>query len=120
VDQQERLLQALAELKDRQKFWKIKSFEPYGWQEKFINASATNKQLLAMTGNRCGKTYTGGYIMACHLTGLYPDWWDGFRFDKPISAWAAGISTDPTRDILQSELLGQWNDAMKFGTGAIP
>lgn len=120
MELQERLLQTLAELKERQKFWKIKQFTPYGWQEKFINASATNKQLLAMTGNRCGKTYTGGYIMACHLTGIYPDWWEGHRFDKPIQAWAAGISTDTTRDILQSELLGQWNDPMKYGTGAIP
>lgn len=117
---QERLLKALEELKDRQKFWRINFFNPYGWQEKFINASKDNKQLLAMTGNRCGKTHTGGFIMACHLTGLYPDWWDGHRFDKPVNAWAAGISTDTTRDILQSELLGQWNDPMKFGTGMIP
>lgn len=118
--QEEKLLTLLAELQGRQKFWKIKDFEPYGWQEKFISLSKWNRQLLAMTGNRCGKTYTGGFIMACHLTGLYPDWWDGHRFDNPIQAWAAGISTDTTRDILQSELLGQWNDPMKFGTGAIP
>lgn len=73
-----------------------------------------------MTGNRCGKTYTGAYIMAVHLTGLYPDWWEGHRWDRPIEAWAAGISTDTTRDILQSELLGKWNDPMKYGTGMIP
>lgn len=117
---EERLLKLLSELQDRQQFWKMHDFEPYGWQKQFINASKDNRQLLAMTGNRCGKTFTGGYIMACHLTGLYPDWWDGHKFDKPINAWAAGISTDTTRDILQSELLGQWNDPMKFGTGAIP
>lgn len=58
--------------------------------------------------------------MACHLTGNYPEWWDGERFDRPVNCWAAGISTDTTRDILQSELLGQWNDPMKFGTGMIP
>jgi phage terminase large subunit-like protein len=117
---EEKLLQLLEELKERQKYWKIKQFEPYGWQREFIELSLDNKQLLAMTGNRCGKTYTGGFIMACHLTGIYPDWWEGYRFDRPIQAWAAGISTDTTRDILQSELLGQWNDPMKFGTGSIP
>ena len=117
---QERLLKALAELKERQKYWKLNFFKPYGWQEQYINASKVNKQLLAMTGNRCGKTHTGGFIMACHLTGIYPDWWDGHRFEGPINAWAAGISTDTTRDILQSELLGQWNDPMKYGTGMIP
>ena len=117
---QERLLSLMQELKERQKFWKMKSFKPYGWQEEFIKASSNCFQLLAMTGNRCGKTHSGGFIMACHLTGLYPDWWEGRRFDHPIQAWAAGISTDTTRDILQSELLGQWNDPEKFGTGMIP
>ncbi len=120
MDQQERLLNALAALQERQKYWRIKDYKPYGWQTQFINASKDNKQLLAMTGNRCGKTFTGAFIMACHLTGLYPDWWEGHRFDRPISAWAAGISNDTTRDIIQSELLGQWNDSSKEGTGAIP
>lgn len=120
MNQTERALALLKELQDRQKFWKIKQYSPYGWQEKFINASSNAAQLLAMTGNRCGKTYTGAFIMACHLTGLYPDWWDGRRYDRPIEAWAAGISTDTTRDILQSELLGKWSNPEAYGTGAIP
>jgi len=115
-----RLVEALRELTERQKFWKINQFEPYPWQTKFINASKDNVQLLAMTGNRCGKTHTGGFIMACHLTGMYPEWWEGLRFDKPINAWAAGISTETTRDILQSELMGSWQRPEEFGAGAIP
>lgn len=98
----------------------MKTFIPYGWQQKFVTASSNCFQLLAMTGNRCGKTYTGGFIMACHLTGLYPDWWDGKRWYEPIEAWAAGISTDTTRDILQSELLGNWKNPDAYGTGMIP
>lgn len=117
---QERLLKAMQELKDRQKFWTLKFYDPYGWQKEFITESHKNSQLLAMTGNRCGKTYTGAFIMACHLTGLYPDWWEGKRWDRSIEAWASGISTDTTRDILQSELLGKWNDPSRFGTGMIP
>ena len=120
MDNTERAYALLKELQDRQKFWKIKQYTPYGWQEKFINASSNAAQLLAMTGNRCGKTYTGAFIMACHLTGLYPDWWEGRRYDRPIEAWAAGISTDTTRDILQSELLGKWSNPDAYGTGAIP
>jgi Bacteriophage terminase large (ATPase) subunit and inactivated derivatives len=117
---EERLVQLLGELKEREKFWRIKQYTPYGWQEKFLAASSNCQQILAMTGNRCGKTYTGGYAVAVHLTGLYPVWWTGKRFDNPIEAWAAGISTDTTRDILQSELLGDWKNPEKFGTGAIP
>jgi phage terminase large subunit-like protein len=117
---EERLVQLLSQLKEREKFWRIKQFTPYGWQEKFLAASSNCFQILAMTGNRCGKTYTGAHCVAFHLTGLYPDWWVGRRFDTPIEAWAAGISTDTTRDILQSELLGDWKNPEKFGTGAIP
>lgn len=120
MDQQERALALLKAMTERQKYWRFKSYSPYGWQEKFITASSNCSQLLAMTGNRCGKTYTGAYIMTCHLTGLYPDWWQGRRFDKPIEAWAAGISTDTTRDILQSELLGKWSNPDAFGTGSLP
>lgn len=117
---QEKLLQVMQELKDRQQFWKMKTFVPYGWQLKFIEASSTCAQVLAMTGNRCGKTFTGAYAMACHLTGIYPVWWTGRKWDHPIKAWAAGISTDTTRDILQSALLGSWEDPEEYGKGMIP
>lgn len=120
MENQDRLLALLQEMQLRKKFWRMNDFVPYGWQKDFITASSNCAQLLAMTGNRCGKTFSGAYIMACHLTGLYPDWWDGRRYDRPVEAWAAGISTDTTRDILQSELLGSWKNPDAFGTGAIP
>lgn len=118
--EERRLLELMKAYQEREKFWRIKTFVPYGWQEKFLEASSTCAQILAMTGNRCGKTYTGGFAVAVHLTGLYPVWWIGKRWDRPIEAWAAGISTDTTRDILQSELLGDWKNPEKFGTGSIP
>lgn len=116
----ERAIHLLKQQEEHRKYNKLDYFEPYGWQEEFINASYENRQLLAMTGNRCGKTFTGAFIMACHLTGLYPDWWKGRRFDQPVVAWAAGISTVTTRDILQAELLGDPIDPTKLGAGAIP
>jgi phage terminase large subunit-like protein len=120
TDELQRAVELLKLHEEEKRFNRINYFKPYGWQEEYITASAENKQLLAMTGNRCGKTYTGGFIMACHLTGLYPEWWEGYRFDKPIMAWAAGISTVTTRDILQSELLGNPVDPTAWGTAAIP
>lgn len=66
----------------------------------------------------------GGFEMACHLTGEYPEWWEGRRFDQPISAWAAGDTYETTRDILQLTLLGEitWRGARKVmdGRGVIP
>ena len=44
--------------------------------------------------------------MTAHLTGQYPAWWEGRRFEAPISAWLAGKSAVTTRDIIQHALLG--------------
>lgn len=71
-----------------------------------------------MAANRIGKTWgAGGYETALHLTGQYPDWWPGRRFDHPIDAWAAGDTTETTRDIIQLALLGPLEH---LGTGLIP
>src|SRR5690606_20987354 len=71
-----------------------------------------------MAANRVGKTEGGGgYETVLHLTGLYPDWWDGRRFDHPIDAWAAGDTNDTVRDIIQLKLIGTKED---LGTGLIP
>src|SRR5271155_2151606 len=47
-------------------------------------------------GNRTGKTHCGTFEDTLHLTGLYPDWWDGRRFDTPIGAWTA---TDTAKNV---------------------
>lgn len=78
-----------------------------------------------MAANRIGKTEgAGGYETTLHLTGDYPHWWTGRRFDKPISAWAAGKTNETTRDIVQAKLFGkvQGSGTTKrvSGTGLIP
>ncbi len=67
--------------------------------------------------SNCGKSISGAFETACHLTGLYPEWWVGKRFDHPISAWAAGQTGQTTRDTCQKELLGPPG---ALGTGMIP
>lgn len=67
----------------------------------------------------CGKTICGAYETTCHLTGIYPEWWEGKRFINPTDGWAAGDTSQTTRDILQKELLGDLNEE-EFGTGMIP
>jgi phage terminase large subunit-like protein len=83
----------------------------------FFRAGETHRERLFMAGNRCGKTTAGAYETALHLTGLYPDWWDGRRIPCPIDAWAAGETGAAVRDIVQRELLGPPN---ALGTGMIP
>src|SRR5262249_7532819 len=45
---------------------------------------------LFMAGNQVGKSESSAFEMAVHLTGQYPQWGKGRRFDHPIRAVAAG------------------------------
>jgi phage terminase large subunit-like protein len=71
-----------------------------------------------MAANRVGKTWgAGGYETALHLTGRYPDWWAGRRHSHPVDWWAAGDTSETTRDIIQFCLLGPVEE---IGSGLIP
>ena len=71
-----------------------------------------------LAANRVGKSEgVGGYELALHLTGSYPAWWVGRRFNHPITAWAAGDTSKTVRDIVQRKLLGPIG---AWGTGLIP
>ena len=54
-----------------------------------------------------------------HLTGEYPSWWTGRRFDKPVLWWTGSPTTETSRDIVQKALLGG-TDKENLGTGYIP
>ncbi len=58
----------------------------------FFAAGARYRERCAMCANRVGKTFgMGGYETSCHLTGLYPDWWPGRRFDRPRTREGGGL-----------------------------
>ena len=78
-----------------------------------------------IAANRSGKTMCGAFECAVHLTGRYPRWWKGRRFDGPVRVWAAGKTNDKVRDILQPYLLGEYKAARGLGsrvtgTGMVP
>lgn len=73
-----------------------------------------------MAGNQLGKTLAGAAEMAMHLTGRYPEWWKGRRFDKPIVAIAGSESYELTRDGVQRLLIGPPANESEWGTGYIP
>lgn len=83
----------------------------------FFAGGATYHERLFMAANRVGKTVCGAYESALHLTGLYPHWWKGKVFTKPTNGWAAGKTSETTRDIVQLALCGP---ADRMGTGMIP
>ena len=114
------LLKLLQAQKQRERFNKINHYDPYPYQMDFHKTGKDNSQRLLMAANRIGKSYCGAAEMSYHLTGIYPDWWEGRRYDQPITAWAGGVSNETTRDIVQAELLGSPDDPEAFGSGSIP
>jgi phage terminase large subunit-like protein len=99
---------------------RIAYFKAYPKQKEFFDAGAQYRERLFIAGNRCGKTHAGAAEMAFHLTGLYPDWWQGKRFDRPVRAWAAGVTNDTVRDVIQEKLVGPPLRRADWGTGMIP
>lgn len=78
-------------------------------------AGIEHQERCTLGGNRVGKTLgIGGYETALHLTGLYPEWWPGKRFDRPILTWAAGTKTAKVRDVNQKMLLGALHQRKGF------
>lgn len=98
-------------------YQRAKTYKPYGKQLAFHNAGAKHRERLLVAGNQLGKTFCGGYETAMHLTGEYPEWWSGKRFDRPIRCWSAGVSNKATRERVQTMLMGSETD---WGTGMIP
>lgn len=91
--------------------------ELYPKHLQFFEAGAKFRERCFLAGNRVGKTDAGGYELTCHLTGRYPPWWGGKRFDRPVKAWVAGDTGKTVRDIIQAKILGA---AGSHGTGFIP
>ena len=127
MDPRMELALALTEKERRARERKILSYYPeagplrrelYPKHLSFFEAGTRYRERMMMAANRVGKTEgVGGYEVVMHLTGRYPDWWAGRRFDHSIKAWAAGDTSKTVRDILQEKLLGPVG---QFGTGLIP
>lgn len=91
--------------------------ELYAKHVSFFSAGAEHQERCFMAANRVGKSVVGAYETTVHLTGEYPDWWRGRRFSEPVDVWAAGDTSETTRDVVQRELMGPKEE---MGTGMIP
>jgi phage terminase large subunit-like protein len=86
----------------------------------FFKAGALYDERAVFGGNRTGKTHCGVYEDVLDLTGLYPDWWEGHRFDHPVNMWVATDTAKGTRDILQEKFCGKPGVPGSLGTGMVP
>ena len=101
--------------------------ELYPKHMEHFRKGAEHRERAFLAGNRCGKSDAGAYEVTLHLTGEYPDWWQGKRFDAPVKAWACGTTNAKTAEIVQAKLCGELEpDPLKpgkptgMGTGMIP
>lgn len=98
---------------------KLDLYRPYAKQAEFHRAGGNPdvRERLLMAGNQLGKTFSAAFESSMHLTGRYPDWWEGAEFDCQTVGWAASLTSQSTRDTVQRLLLGQPGN---WGSGAIP
>lgn len=108
---------------ERRKYNKLHTFFPdatrsgYVKHLQFFKDGAQFRERIFLAANRAGKTESGAFETACHLTGLYPAWWEGRKFNKQVSVIVAGESGKLVRDSIQRKLLGDVSD---LGSGMIP
>ena len=96
---------------------KLKTYSPYDKQRKFHNAGKHARERCLSAGNQQGKTFSVGMEVAMHVTGIYPDDWEGRRFVRGQKWWVLGVTSEGTRDNPQRILMGEKRE---YGTGTIP
>jgi phage terminase large subunit-like protein len=125
-DEQIELLMLKQTLDDRKRKRTIDGYFPdkgplrrelYSKHCQFMAAGAEYKFRLFMAGNRTGKSLSAAFELACHLTGVYPHWWTGKKFQFSQNWWVCGVDSKTILNTLQPLLLGQVGE---FGTGMIP
>jgi phage terminase large subunit-like protein len=106
---------------DDMRYNQLKYFRPFEHQLTFFKTGTSERRGI-LAANRIGKTVSTCFETAMHLTGQYPDWWEGHRFNGPITAMVAGEGWSQVALVLQNELLGTQDIKLQdnIGTGAIP
>mgnify|MGYP001592819728 FL=1 len=94
--------------------------ELYHRHLEFFQAGKKHNVRAFVGGNRIGKNIAAAYEVTCHMTGIYPRWWKGYRFRKPTKWWICGRTWKEARDANQEQLLGQPDIDDALGTGMIP
>jgi phage terminase large subunit-like protein len=112
--------QTLSSAERRRKFRRIDFLDTAFWyptQLAFFAAGSTGiHQRLLYGGSQSGKTTCCAAEVAWHMTGAYPPFWTGKKYNKPIRCWVVGESVVLVRDTAQRQLCG----GHEFGTGTIP
>ncbi len=119
LDRPRALLLLLREKEQREKENTLARYWPYAKQAYFHRMAGQFREVLLCASSQSGKTLCAAQEVAMHLTGLYPEWWKGRRFDKAIVALAGSESSEMTKKGVQRYLFGR-DIGSSIGTGSIP
>ena len=90
------------------------------WQRQYYDAGAYASQRMIIAANGVGKSQSVCAEGAAHITGEYPPWWQGQRFDYGgWEMWIGSIDNDMQKRGPQRALLGR-NLEDALGSGLIP
>ncbi len=89
----------------------------YAKHWEFFKAGLTHRFRVLGGGNGSGKSFTGATELTYHMTGDYPEGWEGCVFKKAIKVWVVCESGSLWRDSMQQALLGSVGEEQ--GTGLI-
>jgi phage terminase large subunit-like protein len=81
-------------------------YKPNKKQFLFHAAGIDAQERLLTGGNRSGKTFAGLIEVKNHITGIYNEDWNGYKFDRPIRVWVCGKTSKVVIESLQKDLLG--------------
>lgn len=114
------------EFEFRKKYCRFDFYRPNTRQLAFHSLQAAECMLRA--GNQLGKTHAAAAQMTMDALSLYPEWYNGRRFEIPPAierpfdflGWAACDTSATTRAGVQTKLLGDIMQDGGLGTGLIP
>ncbi|EMC1489671.1 terminase family protein [Salmonella enterica] len=122
-DERREMLERLETYTNYYNYNRIELFKPYTYQREFMDAGKDYHIRYLRAGNRTGKTFSAAAEFTYHITGNYPEWWNGARIEGGgHTFWAVGITLDSVATVIQKELFGT-QDIRAFdlvGTGTIP
>ncbi len=98
---------------------KLLYFTPDEWVSRLNRKMVDNGMCSIIASNRSGKSYSTTWLLAAHLTGIYPEGYEDFRYDCAIDSWLLSPTAENYVQAggLQEYLLGK---AGEFGCGWIP
>lgn len=104
----EELYEFQQELQKR-KFYDL-SGEGYEPHRLFHKLGKVAQERAFLAANRVGKTNTVSMEVRMDLTGHYIDWWEGYEYDYPITAWVCSVSSEVNSMLERRYFNGDGND----------